>query len=158
MLWCLCLSVNQGGRSWSVRTCREAALGVPSMSLACPALTYTHLLSRNGDFFIAVQASLVTDVAPDASILQRYHPNDSSAGFPQGPLHSTPGFYSALAQGNINSSHAWRLLPTQASLSPCMTVLAFWVVPLSTRPDADFVCYRGCWLPVPKFIPPFLSK
>lgn len=45
------------GRSWSVRTCREVALGVPSMSLACPALTYTHLIARNGDFFSCIQIS-----------------------------------------------------------------------------------------------------
>jgi hypothetical protein len=45
------------GRSWSIRTCREAALGVPSVSLACPALTYPHLIALNEDFFSCIQIS-----------------------------------------------------------------------------------------------------
>ena len=45
------------GEKLAVRTCREAALGVPSVSLACPALTYLHLMALNEDFFSCVQIS-----------------------------------------------------------------------------------------------------
>lgn len=58
------------------------------------------------------------------------------------PLY--PGGSTSSGLCGILIPHMHEDLPTQASLSPLYDCSSILVVPLSTRPDADFVCYRGC--------------